>query len=142
MRPLQDPQRRAAYDRFGHAAFETGGWQHSAAAASGRNSLLDVGHFRGSVRRVLGGGRGRGGRRGAPTGLDLRYNMEIALTEAYNGKTAQIRADICLLRAMRVRRQAGHQSQDLPDLQRPRRCAHPQLLHGGADLPDLPGTAG
>src|SRR5690606_19195689 len=39
-----------------------------------------------------GGGRGRGrGGTGAARGADLRYNMEISLTEAFTGKTAQIR---------------------------------------------------
>src|SRR5580704_4160221 len=61
---LKDPDKRAAYDRFGHAAFEAG---------------------------AGGGRRGRGGGSGRERGADLRYNMEITLEEAYHGKTAQIR---------------------------------------------------
>src|ERR1700730_16536144 len=61
---LKDANKRAAYDRFGHAAFEQG----------------------------MGGGGRRGGRgSGRERGADLRYNMEITLTEAFVGKTAHIR---------------------------------------------------
>ena len=85
---LRDPQKRAAYDRFGHAAFEQGGMGaqgfNTDFAASMSNIFDDIfGDFMG--RR--GGGSRSGGRE---RGSDLRYNMEISLEEAYLGKTADI----------------------------------------------------
>ncbi len=85
---LRDPQKRAAYDRFGHAAFEQGGMGGQGFpndfAASMSNIFDEVfGDFMG--RR--GGGNRSGGRE---RGSDLRYNMEISLEEAYLGKTAEI----------------------------------------------------
>lgn len=89
---LKDPQKRAAYDRFGHAAFEGGrggGGQHGFGPdfASSMSDIFDdlFGEFMGGR-----GGRGRGGN-GRERGADLRYNMEITLAEAFSGKTAQIR---------------------------------------------------
>lgn len=83
---LKDPQKRAAYDRFGHAAFEQGGMNgatHGFAAGGFADIFEDIfGDMMGGRRRSS-GGRERG--------ADLRYNMEITLEEAYTGKTAQIR---------------------------------------------------
>jgi molecular chaperone DnaJ len=96
---LKDPQKRAAYDRFGHQAFEAGGMGGARGGGPGggfgpdfTSSMSDIfedlfGDFMGGQR----GGRQRAGRGGAQRGSDLRYNMEINLTEAYTGKTAQIR---------------------------------------------------
>ena len=96
---LKDPQKRAAYDRFGHQAFENGMGGGRGGAGFGpdfNSSMSDIfedlfGDFMGGG----GGGRGRrggGGRNtGAARGADLRYNMEINLTEAFTGKTAQVR---------------------------------------------------
>ncbi len=83
---LRDPQRRAAYDRFGHAAFERGG-QGGGFATDFASSMSDIfddifGDFMGR--------RGGGSRGGRERGADLRYNMELALEEVYAGKTAQI----------------------------------------------------
>ncbi|MEM7429584.1 MAG: molecular chaperone DnaJ [Pseudomonadota bacterium] len=91
---LKDPQKRAAYDQFGHQAFEGGGpGGPGGFGPDFSSSMSDIfedlfGEFMG------GGGQGRGRGRGgssAQRGSDLRYNMEIELTEAYEGKTAQIR---------------------------------------------------
>lgn len=85
---LRDPQKRAAYDRFGHAAFENGGGPGfpNDFAASMSNIFDDIfGDFMGGGRR--GGGNRSGGRE---RGSDLRYNMEISLEEAYLGKTAEV----------------------------------------------------
>lgn len=85
---LKDPDKRAAYDRYGHAAFEQGaGGQHGFGAdfASTFADIFD--DFFGMGGRRGGGGRSGGRERGA----DLRYNMEITLEEAYSGKTAQVR---------------------------------------------------
>src|SRR6476620_5976755 len=84
---LKDGQKRAAYDRFGHAAFEQGGagGAHGFGAdfASSFSDIFEVLFGMGGGRRGRGGGRERGS--------DLRYNMEITLEEAYAGKTAQVR---------------------------------------------------
>jgi len=83
---LKDADKRAAYDRFGHAAFE-----HGAGGAGG--GFGDVASAFADIFDDLfgmgGGRRGRGG--GRERGADLRYNMEISLEEAYSGKTAQVR---------------------------------------------------
>jgi molecular chaperone DnaJ len=83
---LKDPDKRAAYDRFGHAAFEHGmGGAATGFGADFGTTFSDL--FEGIF--GMSGGRGRGTSR--ERGADLRYNMEIALTEAYAGKNAQIR---------------------------------------------------
>jgi molecular chaperone DnaJ len=84
---LKDADKRAAYDRFGHAAFE-----HGAGVGAG-GGFGDVASAFADIFDDLfgmgGGRRGRGG--GRERGADLRYNMEISLEEAYSGKTAQLR---------------------------------------------------
>jgi molecular chaperone DnaJ len=94
---LKDPQKKAAYDRFGHQAFENGRGGGAGGPGFGQefnSSMSDIfedlfGDFMGGQR---GGQRGqkRGGN-GAQRGSDLRYNMEVSLTEAFTGKAAQIR---------------------------------------------------
>jgi molecular chaperone DnaJ len=91
---LKDPQKRAAYDQFGHAAFEGGGMGAGRAAGGfGPDfgaSMSDI--FDDLFGEFMGGRRGRGGGRGGrERGADLRYNMEITLDEAYKGRQAQIR---------------------------------------------------
>jgi molecular chaperone DnaJ len=86
---LKDPQSRAAYDRFGHAAFENGG---NGAGFPGDFGATMSDIFDNIFGDMMGGGRrgtnaSRGGRE---RGGDLRYNMEITLEEAYAGKTAEI----------------------------------------------------
>jgi len=83
---LKDGDKRAAYDRFGHAAFEhgMGGGAHGFGADFG-STFADI--FEG----IFGMGSGRGRGSGRERGSDLRYNMEISLDEAFTGKTAQIR---------------------------------------------------
>jgi molecular chaperone DnaJ len=82
---LSDAQKRAAYDRFGHAAFEQGGGGMNDGFASSMSDIFDdlFGDIMG--RR---GGRGQGGRE---RGADLKYNLEITLEDAYRGKTANIK---------------------------------------------------
>src|SRR6202451_1710016 len=81
---LKDGDKRAAYDRFGHAAFEQGAGGGHGFGAGFASSFSDI------FEDLFGmaGQRGRGG--GRERGADLRYNMEITLEEAYLGKTAQI----------------------------------------------------
>jgi molecular chaperone DnaJ len=92
---LRDDDKRAAYDRFGHAAFEGPGAGRGAGAgagggfdfnfASGFADIFDevFGEFMGG-----GGQRGRGGASGR--GADLRYNLEISLEDAFAGTTAKV----------------------------------------------------
>jgi len=85
---LRDADKRAAYDRFGHAAFENGGGGGPGAGGFDFNfgaGFADI--FDEMFGDFMGGGRGGGNQRGA----DLRYNMEISLEEAFEGKTADIR---------------------------------------------------
>jgi len=83
---LKDAQKRAAYDRFGHAAFEHGTGGGAGFGADFASSFADI------FEDLFGMGGGRRGRpSGRERGADLRYNMEISLAEAFNGKTAQIR---------------------------------------------------
>jgi molecular chaperone DnaJ len=82
---LKDPQRRAAYDRFGHAACEQGGGGAHGFGADFGSAFSDI--FEGIF--GMGGARQRG--TGRERGSDLRFNMQITLEEAYKGKTAQVR---------------------------------------------------
>ena len=91
---LKDPQKRAAYDRFGHAAFRNGGMGggghgHGAQDFAGFSDIFEsvFGEF-------MGGQRGGGGGRQARRGADLRYDMEVSLEEAFHGKETEITIDI------------------------------------------------
>ncbi|MBO6917079.1 MAG: molecular chaperone DnaJ [Rhizobiaceae bacterium] len=88
---LKDPQKRSAYDRFGHAAFEQGGPGGGAGfGGGGAGGFHDI--FEDIFGDMMGGGqRQRRSSGGRERGADLRYNMEISLEEAFEGKTAQIR---------------------------------------------------
>jgi len=85
---LSDGQKRAAYDRFGHQAFENGGGGgHPGFGGDFASSMSDI--FEELF--GMGGGRRRGASGGRERGADLRYNMDITLEEAFSGKSAQIR---------------------------------------------------
>ena len=87
---LRDPQKRGAYDQFGHAAFEGGrGGGPGGFGPDFASSMSDI--FDDLFGEFMGGRRGGGRRNGRERGGDIRYSMEIGLTEAYTGKTAQIR---------------------------------------------------
>lgn len=84
---LRDSEKRATYDRFGHAAFENGGMGgRGASGADFAHSFSDI--FDDLFGEFMGGGRGR--RTGPARGDDLRYNLEISLEDAYLGKQVQI----------------------------------------------------
>ncbi|MCC5989785.1 MAG: molecular chaperone DnaJ [Pararhodobacter sp.] len=92
---LKDPEKKAAYDRFGHAAFEggmggggrgPGAGMHPGAGFS--STFSDV--FEDLFGDFMGGARG-GGRQRASRGSDLRYNMRVTLEEAYSGTQKSIR---------------------------------------------------
>ena len=81
---LKDDQKRAAYDRFGHAAFENG----SGRGASGfdfASSFTDI--FDDLFGEFTGGRRARRQNRGQ----DLRFNLEVSLEECFKGRNAQIK---------------------------------------------------
>ena len=97
---LKDEQKRAAYDRFGHAAFEGGGGPRGGGPGGGpggfhfdfggSGGFADIfdemfGEFMGGARRGAGGGGG------AARGADLRYNLEITLEEAFKGSQTTVR---------------------------------------------------
>lgn len=100
---LKDEQKRAAYDRYGEAAFSGGG-------GPGAGGGAGFGGFEGTFSDIfedLFGAGGMGGRQSSSRatassrGSDLRYNMEITLEEAYNGGKKEIRVtkqdscDVC-----------------------------------------------
>jgi molecular chaperone DnaJ len=91
---LKDPEKKAAYDRFGHAAFEQGmggggprpGGPGQGDFASGFSDVFDdlFGDF-------MGGRGGSGARQRAARGSDLRYNLRVTLEEAYSGLQKTVR---------------------------------------------------
>lgn len=83
---LKDGQKRAAYDRFGHAAFEQGGFGAGGAGQGPdfHSTMSDI------FEEFFGMGGGRRSSSGRERGADLRYNLEISLEEAYSGKTVEI----------------------------------------------------
>ncbi|WP_341915965.1 molecular chaperone DnaJ [Ferrovibrio terrae] len=88
---LRDDQKRAAYDQYGHAAFEGGrGPGGPGGAGFDFTSFSDI--FDDLFGEFMGGSRGGpGGGRGGNRGSDLRYNLEITLEDCYRGKAAKIR---------------------------------------------------
>ena len=83
---LKDDQKRAAYDRFGHAAFEQGHGNGGGNPFDFTGSFADV--FEDIFGEMMGGG-GRGRRQNR--GGDLRYNLQISLAEAFGGSRAEIK---------------------------------------------------
>tara|TARA_B100000029_G_scaffold487988_1_gene544039 strand:- start:393 stop:1517 length:1125 start_codon:yes stop_codon:yes gene_type:complete len=81
---LKDPEKRSAYDQYGHDAFRQG---------SGGQGFGDFsGGFSDIFEEFFGGGFGGSTRqRGPQRGNDLRYNMSVSLQEAFKGKKSQIR---------------------------------------------------
>jgi molecular chaperone DnaJ len=80
---LSDPEKRAQYDRFGHAAFEQGGGGAGFGGFNFSGNFEDI--FGDVFGDIFGGGGGRGGRRRARRGDDLSYNLEISFEEAAFG---------------------------------------------------------
>ncbi|WP_299817535.1 molecular chaperone DnaJ [uncultured Jannaschia sp.] len=94
---LKDAEKKAAYDRFGHAAFDggMGGQRRPGGPGAGpgqgdfASAFSDV--FEDLFGDFMGGQQGRGGGRARATrGADLRYNMRISLEEAYSGQQKSI----------------------------------------------------
>lgn len=89
---LKDPQKRAAYDRYGKAAFQNGG---GGGRQQGFGDFSDI--FDNIFSEFMGGAAG-GGRRQqrsrAVRGGDLRYDMELTLEEAFSGAEKTIEIDV------------------------------------------------
>jgi len=85
---LRDPQKRAAYDRFGHAAFDgrMGGGAGPGFGTDFASAMSDI------FDEFFGGARtsARTGPGGRQRGSDLRYNLDIELEDAFHGKTVEI----------------------------------------------------
>jgi molecular chaperone DnaJ len=86
---LKDAEKRAAYDRFGHAAFEQGG----PGGGGGGGGPFGGGGFEDIFEEMFGrfGGGGRGQRAAAGRGADLRTQVEVSLEEAFAGAKKNIR---------------------------------------------------
>lgn len=89
---LKDADKKAAYDRYGHAAFEggMGGGRPGGGAGGFRGGNADFASafsdvFDDLFGDFMGGQRGGGGRQRAARGADLRYNLRVTLEEAYGG---------------------------------------------------------
>ncbi len=98
---LKDPQKKAAYDRFGHQAFQGGGFGGAGGFGGGAahpgfgDSFSDV--FEDLFGEFMGGGRRQGGGRSAARrGADLRYNLSIPLEDAFSGveETVHVNATV------------------------------------------------
>lgn len=90
---LKDQQKRAAYDQFGHDAFDGAGFGGPGAHGFGADFSASMSEIFDDLFGEFMGGRARGRTRsGRERGGDLRYNLEISLQDAFSGKTAQIRA--------------------------------------------------
>jgi molecular chaperone DnaJ len=82
---LKDPQKRAAYDRFGHAAFQQGG---PFGGGGGHGPGPDISDIFSSIFGEF--MDPRGSRQNAARGADLRYDLELTLEESFAGKSATI----------------------------------------------------
>jgi molecular chaperone DnaJ len=88
---LKDPQKRAAYDRFGHAAFAQG-------MGNGGGQHADFGDLGDIFETIFGSAFGGGGGRARPRrGADLRYDMEVGLEDAFHGKNTEIQVEVSVV---------------------------------------------
>ena len=85
---LSDDQKRAAYDQYGHAAFEHGGGASGFGGAGFGDAFGDI------FGDIFGGGRQGCQRNNVYRGADLRYNMEISLEDAAKGTETKIRIPV------------------------------------------------
>jgi molecular chaperone DnaJ len=97
---LKDPQKRAAYDRYGHEAFTQGmnggggGGPFGGGFGGGRGDFADIGDI---FETIFGGAFGGGGgaqRAQNRRGADLRYDMQVSLEEAFHGKSTEIEIEV------------------------------------------------
>jgi len=96
---LKDPQKRAAYDRYGHQAFTqgmSGGGGFGGGpfgGGGGRGDFADIGDI---FETIFGSAFGGGGAARQPNrrGADLRYDMQVTLEEAFHGKSTEIEIEV------------------------------------------------
>jgi len=96
---LKDPQKRAAYDRYGHEAFTQGmnggggGGFGGGPFGGGQGDFADIGSI---FETIFGGGFGGGAaqRQQNRRGADLRYDMQVTLEEAFHGKSTEIEIEV------------------------------------------------
>jgi molecular chaperone DnaJ len=93
---LKDPQKRAAYDRYGHEAFTqgmNGGSGFGGGGFGGHDGFADIGDI---FETIFGSAFGGGGAQRAQNrrGADLRYDMQLSLEEAFHGKTTEIEIEV------------------------------------------------
>jgi len=81
---LKDPQKRAAYDRFGKAAFQNGGGGHDPFAEAGFNGFSDI------FSTIFGEFMDPRAQQNAARGADLRYDLELSLEAAFTGSEQTI----------------------------------------------------
>jgi molecular chaperone DnaJ len=87
---LKDPQKRAAYDRFGHAAFRQAGFAGANGGAQDFGSFSDI--FENIFGEFMNTGQGDR-RRNAMRGSDVRYDLEISLEDAFTGRQVDLAID-------------------------------------------------
>ncbi|MBT2133722.1 molecular chaperone DnaJ [Croceibacterium sp. LX-88] len=84
---LKDPQKRAAYDRYGHAAFQQG--------MGGGGPQADFGDLGDIFETIFGSAFGGAAGRSRPRrGADLRYDLEVTLEDAFHGKNTEIKMEV------------------------------------------------
>ncbi|WNY28738.1 Chaperone protein DnaJ [Methanimicrococcus stummii] len=85
---LSDSEKRASYDKFGHAGFDS---QYSQEDIFRGADFSDFGDIFGDIfGNIFGGGFGSTRTRGPQRGADLQYELRLTLEEAYKGKTVEI----------------------------------------------------
>jgi len=90
---LKDPQKRAAYDRYGHEAFTQGMNGGGGFGGRGGGDFADIGDI---FETIFGSAFGGGGaqRQQKRRGADLRYDMQVTLEEAFHGKSTEIEIEV------------------------------------------------
>ncbi len=115
---LKDPEKKAAYDRFGHAAFEggMGGGQRGGFGGQGDFSSAFSDVFDDLFGDFMGNGQRGGGRQRASRGSDLRYNLRVNLEEAYTGtqKTIKVPTAIACEKCNGTGAESGAEPQTCP----------------------------
>jgi len=89
---LNDPDKRAVYDRYGKEGLQNGGGAPNGNPGGGAGDPFDM------FAKFFGGARGRGARQGKPRGRDYRSAVGITLKDFYNGKSVSFNLelqDIC-----------------------------------------------
>ena len=136
---LSDPEKRAAYDRYGHAAFQNGGGGGNPFTGGGFGGAQDLGDIFGDLFGEMFNMGGNGGRKASRVqrGRDLRYDLTLEFEEAVFGKEKEItirRMETCTdCKGSGAAR--GQGCGDVYAVRRARAAEIPAgILFGGADL--------